>query len=290
MSLRKYFEPLTGSLTDHTKILKEAYDCKIPRNRKNDHGISKHHLKLTIGHWFGSETLCSAPFCSTGKMWCSKECADPFKTAKGKNNLRRYCRERKGVAIKEFRLDGPEELYDLLDPKTYDLKIIRLVRDPRSMLVSRRSMGRAYKNQATIEGIFKDCAKDLDFFLDSKIRNNTLFVRYEDIARSPIEYARKIYSHFQIPLNKNFFENFENATHAEMDKEKGTFTVNKAKNESEIFDGWRRKIGKLVKPQEIKEIEAKCKVMMKVFGYKRNALGRNISSVEPKMKIINLVV
>ncbi|CAG5079780.1 Oidioi.mRNA.OKI2018_I69.PAR.g9366.t1.cds [Oikopleura dioica] len=209
-------------------------------------------------------------------MWCSEECPDPFKSAEGKDKLQQFCRDRKGVAIKDFRLEGPEELYELLDPK-YNLKIIRLVRDPRSMLVSRRKMGPLYKDQATKEGIYKDCAKNLDFFLDSKTRENTLFVRYEDIARTPIESAKYIYDHFRIPLNDDLLRNFENATHTETEDQKGIFTVNKAKNESEIFDGWRRKTGTLVKSKEIKEIEAKCKVMMKLFGYKRNILERNIS-------------
>ena len=48
-----------------------------------------------------------------------------------------FCKRKKGVAVKEFRLDEPEQLYKLVEDKNVDLKIIRLIRDPRSMLVSR---------------------------------------------------------------------------------------------------------------------------------------------------------
>ena len=48
-----------------------------------------------------------------------------------------FCERKKGVAVKEFRLDKPEQLYKLVEDENIDLKIIRLIRDPRSMLVSR---------------------------------------------------------------------------------------------------------------------------------------------------------
>ena len=51
--------------------------------------------------------------------------------------LHEFCEEKKGVVVKEFRLDKPEQLYNLVDDTGVDLKIIRLIRDPRSMLVSR---------------------------------------------------------------------------------------------------------------------------------------------------------
>jgi hypothetical protein len=66
--------------------------------------------QTTVGHWHGSETLCSPPFCQEAKMWCSNKCADPFKTEEGKKMLVDFCEEKKGVVIKEFRLDKPEQL------------------------------------------------------------------------------------------------------------------------------------------------------------------------------------
>ena len=71
-------------------------------------------------------------------MWCSAKCADPFKAEEGEKMLVDFCEEKKGVVIKEFRLDKPEQLYELSDDASVSLKIIRLIRDPRSMLVSRK--------------------------------------------------------------------------------------------------------------------------------------------------------
>ena len=59
--------------------------------------------------------------------------------------LHEFCEEKKGVVVKEFRLDKPEQLYNLVDDTGVDLKIIRLIRDPRSMLVSRIGLKTALK-------------------------------------------------------------------------------------------------------------------------------------------------
>jgi len=276
-----YFEPLTGSKSDREEILKEAFTCKLPRNRK-DNLQETFHLKATVGHWHGSETLCSPPFCSEGKMWCGNKCEDPFSSEKGEQMLIDFCKRKKGVAVKEFRLDEPEQLYKLVEDENVDLKIIRLIRDPRSMLVSRRKMGKAYALQAKVEQIFRDCEKNLDFYIDSKIHDSILFVRYEDIARAPKNFTFKIYDHLKIEINTELLKKFDEATHADSEKEKSTFTVNKGKTEEEIFDGWKNKVPDLVSKEEIKEIENRCKLMMKLFGYRRDVFGKtNVSSVDP---------
>ena len=142
-------------------------------------------------------------------------------------------------------------------------------------------MGKVYASQSTKEGIYRDCDKNLDFFLDSKIHENTLFVRYEDVARGPIKTAREIFGHFKMNLNEKFVEKFENATHADSEAEKATFTVNKKKTDEQIFDGWKTFIPKFASDEDINEIESRCRVMMKLFGYRMNVLGqKNISSVD----------
>ena len=70
---------------------------------------------------------------------------DPFVTEKGEKMLHEFCEEKKGVVVKEFRLDKPEQLYTLVDDTGVDLKIIRLIRDPRSMLVSRNGLTKGLK-------------------------------------------------------------------------------------------------------------------------------------------------
>ena len=149
-------------------------------------------------------------------------------------------------------------------------------------------MGKAYENQAKIEQIFQDCEKSLDFFIDSKIHDSILFVRYEDIARAPKNLTLKIYDHFQIEVNEDLLQKFDDATHADSEKEKSTFTVNKEKTEEQIFDGWKTKVPNLVSENEIQEIESRCRVMMKLFGYKTDVLGQqNISSVDQDWIIPN---
>ena len=148
-------------------------------------------------------------------MWC-QNCPDPFKTEVGKEKLIQFCGEKKGVAIKEFRLDGPEDLYHLLMPEI-NLKIIRLVRDPRSMFLSRRKLSKVYKAEQTVEKVFDDCEKTLDFFLDSKIARNVIFVRYEDISRFPAEITAQIYKKLDVEMSKEFSDNFYEATHSGKD-------------------------------------------------------------------------
>ena len=148
--------------------------------------------------------------------------------------------------------------------------------------MKRRRLGKSYENQSTKKGIYRDCDKNLAFFLDSKVRERTLFIRYEDVARFPIKKAREIFGHFKMELNEEFVEKFVNATHADSDAEKTTFSVNKAKTNEEIFDGWRAYVPEVVKHKDIIEIESRCRVMMEFFGYRMNVLGqKNVSSVDP---------
>ena len=61
-----------------------------------------------------------------------------------------------------------------------------------------------------------------------------------------------------------------------------SFSINKGKTEAELFDGWKKGLdaGKF-NATEISQIEARCKVLMKIFGYKRDVLlNQNISSAE----------
>ena len=149
-------------------------------------------------------------------------------------------------------------------------------------------MGKAYSSQAKVDQILQDCDKSLDFFLDSKIHDSIVFVRYEDIARAPNDQTRKIYNNFNIEINDELFKKFEDATHAHSKKEKSTFTVNKGKTEEELFNGWKASVPELVSENEIQEIENRCRVMMKFFGYTADVLGqKNQSSVEPDWIISN---
>jgi hypothetical protein len=143
-------------------------------------------------------------------------------------------------------------------------------------------MGKAYVRQSKLEQILEDCQKSLDFFIDSRIHDSILFVRYEDIARVPKNLTQQIYDHLKIEMNDELIEKFDNATHANIDKDKSAFSVNKAKTEEEIFDGWKKNVPESVSEEEIQEIEQRCRVMMKLFGYRADILGQNkLSAVEP---------
>ena len=122
-------------------------------------------------------------------------------------------------------------------------------------------MGKNYASQSKLEQILDDCQKSLDFFIDSRIHDSILFVRYEDIARAPKNLTHQIYNHFKIDMNEDFIEKFDQVTHANSDKEKSRFSVNKGKTEEEIFDGWKKSVPELVSENEIQEIEKRCRVM-----------------------------
>ena len=91
-----------------------------------------------------------------------------------------------------------------------------------------------------------------------------------------------IYDHFKIDMNDEFIEKFDQATHANSEKEKSRFSVNKGKTKEEIFDDWKKSVPDLVSENEIQEIEKKCRVMMKLFGYRTDILGQNdLSANDP---------
>nr|KAG5700593.1 hypothetical protein BaRGS_015389 [Batillaria attramentaria] len=82
------------------------------------------------------------------------------------------------------------------DPK---LKVVHLVRDPRPVLLSRFRHGYANFNELPLEAsrLCRSMSDDLELahsVLDSDLQRRYKLIRYEDIAASPLEMTKSLYS------------------------------------------------------------------------------------------------
>ncbi|OTF83816.1 carbohydrate sulfotransferase 3-like protein [Euroglyphus maynei] len=116
------------------------------------------------------------------------------------------CRRSRYNIIKtvRLRLRDIELLYDRMS-KNSNLRIIYLVRDPRGIYNSRKSMEWCNTDQCqNLTNICNDIREDLNDFdrLKSILNNRLLLVRYEDISANPLNETRKLFDTINIEFSQ----------------------------------------------------------------------------------------
>ncbi|XP_075679019.1 carbohydrate sulfotransferase 1-like [Dermatophagoides pteronyssinus] len=118
------------------------------------------------------------------------------------------CRRSRYNIIKtvRLRLQDIESLYKRLeDEKIKNLKVIYLVRDPRGIYNSRKSMEWCNQDQCkNLTNICNDMREDLNDYdrLKSKLNNNLLLIRYEDISANPFNETRKLFHDINLEFSQ----------------------------------------------------------------------------------------
>ncbi|KAJ8337001.1 hypothetical protein SKAU_G00382210 [Synaphobranchus kaupii] len=131
------------------------------------------------------------------------------------------CRERRHMAIKIVRVPEINDLRALVEDPRLNLKIIQLVRDPRGILSSRietfrdtyrlwriwRATGRKPYNldlsQLTV--VCEDFLSSVSMGLSQPhwLKGKYMLVRYEDLARNPLQKTKEIYDYLGMSMDKN---------------------------------------------------------------------------------------
>ncbi|KAG9275366.1 carbohydrate sulfotransferase 3-like [Astyanax mexicanus] len=203
-------------------------------------------------------------------------------------------------AIKTVRVRQLETLRLLVEDPRLDIKVIQLVRDPRAILASRMvafsNKYQTWKSWAVngevpiedeeVKRLQGNCQQirmsaELGLSRPDWLENRYMLVRYEDIARYPMQKAAEMYRFTGIPFTSQAREWILKNTHA---SEVASGVYSTQKNSSEQVEKWRFSI-----PFKLAQVvQDVCGPTMELFGYKfvdseQTLFNKSISLLEEKL-------
>ncbi|XP_020496765.1 carbohydrate sulfotransferase 6-like [Labrus bergylta] len=221
--------------------------------------LPKHPKVSNLFLWRQSRALCSQPACPlmphhqiSNETQCKKDC-----DAWGLQLVQEACSTYSHVVLKVVRIFELESLYPLLQDPSLDLRIIHLVRDPRAVLRSREALKKGLRRDNTIVLEHRNIpATDVQYQVMQEIcrshvhiHNRAILnpppllegrykmVRYEDVARNPIEEINAIYEFVGLELTPELEGWIHHMTHGKV-KGKGAFKIT-SRNATDVSRAWR---------------------------------------------------
>ncbi|XP_017578784.1 carbohydrate sulfotransferase 3a [Pygocentrus nattereri] len=209
------------------------------------------------------------------------------------------CFSKKYRAIKSVRVRQLETLRLLVEDPRLDIKVIQLVRDPRAILASRMvafsSKYQTWKSWAIngevpiedeeVKRLQGNChqirmSAELGLSRPDWLENRYMLVRYEDIARYPMQKAAEMYRFTGIPFTSQAREWILKNTHAS-EITSGVYSTQK--NSSEQVEKWRFSIPFNL----VQVVQDVCGPTMELFGYKfadseQTLVNKSVSLLEEK--------
>lgn len=210
------------------------------------------------------------------------------------------CLQKAHRAIKLVRVRQLQTLRALAEEPRLDMRFIQLVRDPRAVLASRMvafaAKYKKWKQWATdgdgpiddiaVNNLKGNCdsfrlSAELGLKQPTWLRRRYMLVRYEDIARFPLQKAAEMYSFAGIPFTAQVKAWILSNTQASKEAS-GIYSTQK--NSSDQVEKWRFNI-----PFKIVQLVQKvCGPTLKLFGYKfanseEMLTDKSISLIEEKV-------
>ncbi|KAJ8248909.1 hypothetical protein GJAV_G00229090 [Gymnothorax javanicus] len=204
-------------------LLRSLYDCDFYFLERYITPPPVKHITNNLFRRGASRALCSPPVCRASgprkANWEVKNCEN--KCPLDMTLAATSCRQLPSMAIKIVRIPELGDLRTLVEDPRLNLKIIHLVRDPRAILSSRMetfwSLDRrntmedmARKNQIKLDptGIRELCEdyhNSISMALSRPhwLKGKYMLVRYEDLARNPLQKTKEIYEFLGMSLDKN---------------------------------------------------------------------------------------
>ena len=231
---------------------------------------------------FSSRALSSPPMCPENlekKLTLKQKilkCAhlNPYNMESACTNYSKTVVKILTARIPNFRVDS---IFPLCN--SCDCGIIYLVRDPRSLIFSHMKVGFAWRsrktNTASPQPVIRQYSKQICQQLEENVRifeNRTSWIkyrsfllRYEDLARNPLEILRKVYKFVGLDMQKSSLDWIKAHTGEGKTSEKEERNHFSTKRNSKVVvDRWRFDMD----PCVVNIVEESCHSVMTLLGYK----------------------
>lgn len=210
------------------------------------------------------------------------------------------CLSKQHHAIKTVRVRQLETLKPLVEDPRLDVRVIQLVRDPRAILASRMVAfsskyqtwktwaqdGQVPEDDEEVMRLKGNCdhirmSAEVGLSRPPWLRNRYMLVRYEDIARYPMQKAEEMYKFTGIPFSPQAREWILKNTQTTQEAS-GIYSTQK--NSSEQAEKWRFSI-----PFTLAQVVQRvCGPTMELFGYKlvkdeKTLINKSISLLEERL-------
>ncbi|XP_051009056.1 carbohydrate sulfotransferase 3 [Acomys russatus] len=279
-----------GSVLLYRDVLKHLLLCDLYVLEPFINPPPKDHSTQFLFRRGSSRSLCEDPVCTPfvkkvfEKYHCRNRRCGPLNVTLAAE----ACRRKDHMALKAVRIRQLEFLQPLAEDPRLDLRVIQLVRDPRAVLASRivafagkyeswkkwLAEGKDQLSEDEVQRLRGNCesirlSAELGLQQPAWLRGRYMLVRYEDVARRPLQKAREMYGFAGIPLTPQVEDWIQKNTQAAGDSSNIYSTH---KNSSEQFEKWRFNI-----PFKLAQVvQAACEPAMRLFGYK---LARDAASL-----------
>ncbi|XP_033490245.1 carbohydrate sulfotransferase 1-like [Epinephelus lanceolatus] len=269
-------------------LLRSLYNCHLKslegyiRPRPANHSTDK------LFRRGASQSLCTRPVCEaslgpeeqslvlTDEGECVRKCG-PLNVLLAAD----ACRAKRHAAIKTVRIPQISDLRALIEDPKLNLKVVQLVRDPRGILASRietfrdtyrlwrlwRATGRRPHNLnlGQINTVCEDFLRSVSTGLSRPawLRGRYMLLRYEDLARFPLQKTRELYSFLGLVLDHNVEDWIINNTRGTSDlssRQKFTTVRDSAAN----AENWRVKLSF----DMVAYTQTACQPLLNLLGYK----------------------
>ncbi|KAM6184756.1 carbohydrate sulfotransferase 3 [Rhynchocyon petersi] len=280
------FEPgganAAGSALVYRDVLKQLFLCDLYVLEHFISPLPEHHLTPFMFRRGSSRSLCEDPVCTPfvkkvfEKYHCKERRCGPLNVTLAAE----ACRRKEHMALKAVRIRQLEFLQPLAEDPRLDLRVIQLVRDPRAVLASRivafggkyetwkkwLAQGQDGLREEEVQRLRGNCesirvSAELGLRQPAWLRGRYMLVRYEDVARWPLQKAREMYRFAGIPLTPQVEDWIQKNTQAARDSS-GIYSTQK--NSSEQFEKWRFSM-----PFKLAQVvQTACGPAMRLFGYR----------------------
>ncbi|XP_043912836.1 carbohydrate sulfotransferase 3 [Protopterus annectens] len=263
-------------------ILHELLMCKLYSLENFIYPAPEEHVTQYMFRRGSSKALCEEQVCSPyvknvfEKYHCRNQRCGPLNLTLAME----ACLQKEHITIKTVRIRQLEFLRPLAEDPRIDLRIINLVRDPRAVLASRMvAFSRKYETWKKwaaegeepledeelqrLKGNCENIRLSAEVGLSNApwLNGRYKLIRYEDIARYPLQKAEEMFRFAQIPLTQQVVDWILKNTQGSKDSN-GIYSTQK--NSLEQFEKWRFNM-----PFKLAQIvQNVCAPAMQLFGYK----------------------
>lgn len=264
-------------------LLRSVFQCDLSVMEAY---LPEHPNVSSLFMWSHSRALCSPPGCAltprnqfSNQTVCYQKCG-----SQGLEAVQEACGSYSHVVLKEVRFFELESLYPLLQDPGLDLRIIHLVRDPRAVMRSREESAKAFEsdNAVVLEQRSVPAAEVQYQVMQEVCRSHVRInerailkpppflkgrykmVRYEDLARNPLEEILSMYEFVGLEMNRELEEWIYRVTHGKgKGSRKEAFKIT-SRNAVDISQAWRTTLPH----NKVRRVQEVCKGAMSLLGYR----------------------